>query len=67
MVRVPLGPVPPAALNGLSFFIDLPWAIESHSGSLPEVESSTSPFEASGVPFLILWTNCREEGSTHTQ
>ena len=41
---------PPAALNGASFTFALPLAMESQSGSPPDVESFTSPLDASTKP-----------------
>ena len=57
MVRVPLAPAPPAAANFSVLTCSSPSAIESQSGSLPEVESSTAPLDASGVPSLMVPTN----------
>ena len=53
MVRVPLGPAPPAAVNASSLTTTLPLASESQIGSLPAVASLRSPIEASGVPSLM--------------
>eukprot|EP00966_Prymnesium_polylepis_P315486 7289867-Prymnesium_polylepis.1 len=54
IVRVPSRPVPPAALKGLAATSSLPAAIESQSASLPAVESSTLPLDASGLPAWIV-------------
>ena len=56
MVRVPLVPAPPAAVNDVALMTALPLAIESHSGSLPDVASSTAPLDPSGVPSSIVPT-----------
>eukprot|EP00966_Prymnesium_polylepis_P327872 7383706-Prymnesium_polylepis.1 len=53
MVRLPLAPVPPAAVNLSSAIWSVSLAIDSHSTSLPDVESPTAPADASGVSSLI--------------
>jgi hypothetical protein len=54
IVRVAHVLVPPAAWNGALATCGTSLAMESHSGSLPDVESSMAPLDARGVPFLIV-------------